>query len=354
MKIAIVLMLACVVEVKPLRVYIYDSIPNSKHFGWDLNKFIYGLFENSHVRTWNRDEADYFYIPHSMPFQNNSHVLETFRWIQMNEISFNRSFETQKANHIMVMPCDHGPSDCAWERPLCYNHKDQLDLATNPSSPFRIVILLSPFGGLKTTHSKCCGIFCIERWKDIVIPPLIRGSWGLDEKPRILTKKRYRLYFAGKVGDNAISVRKLVLTTFQNASTEDLIVDSDIQTVDNAEMMSQSTFCFDPNGWDAGWNFRSLPSILLGCIPIVVKSVEHPFAYTYEEHPSISWPNFSIVISSKNELMDLERRISKLETNHLVKNGQKIIKRFLWDGDAFETLLEILQNRIIHSNRTTA
>ena len=31
---------------------------------------------------------------------------------------FNRTVEAGEARHVMFMPCDHGPGDCAWERPI--------------------------------------------------------------------------------------------------------------------------------------------------------------------------------------------------------------------------------------------
>jgi len=310
---------------------------------------MYELFSNTKHRTMNPNEADYFYIPHSMPFPL---YRETFEWLRMNKPHFNASFYTQKANHIMVMPCDHGPSDCAWEHPICYNHSDIVDMATNPSSPFRITLFLTIYGeiGFEREKTNCCNTNCIQRQKDIVVPSPLRDTWGLSSpqsRPAV-AQKSIRLFFAGKIGPNPIAVRNLLKSTFN--SRKDFILNSDEKHIDNAEYMAKSIYCFDPNGWDGGWNFRTLPSILLGCIPVVVKSIESPFIYAYEEHHDINWNDFAIVLSSKDELFEFQHRldteVDPYNVSALLENGKRIVHRFMWDKTAFETLLQILQKRI--------
>ena len=106
------------------------------------------------------DCADYYLVPtHPVKRLNVSrdvlvgrlfgHIRATWPW-------WNRTVRAGEARHLWLLPCDHGPGDCAYSRPLVpfkyslpRSAKDEVHRtwgvgweALNPASPARLVITL--------------------------------------------------------------------------------------------------------------------------------------------------------------------------------------------------------------------
>ncbi len=72
--------------------------------------------------------ADYFLVP-SYPHNRDSQgrdvgdlrMMQLFDYIRMRYPFFNHTLRTGRPNHFMLLPCDHGPGDCAFSRPIAPN-----------------------------------------------------------------------------------------------------------------------------------------------------------------------------------------------------------------------------------------
>ena len=69
--------------------------------------------------------ADYFYIPHFPPSRDangrdvgDAQVTRIFSHIRSRYPFWNRTLRAGQARHFALLPCDHGPGDCAFDRPL--------------------------------------------------------------------------------------------------------------------------------------------------------------------------------------------------------------------------------------------
>ena len=147
--------------------------------------------------------ADYFLVP-SYPNNHDDtghdvgdlRMMQLFDYIRMRWPAFNHSIRSGRPNHFMLLPCDHGPGDCAFSRPLKPNkyrrYRDGLGLsnmpfrapdgwraggwidlweAINPASPARALILLGYSGWsdqLRRSDGSCLN--CYQSGLDVRMP----------------------------------------------------------------------------------------------------------------------------------------------------------------------------------------
>jgi len=146
--------------------------------------------------------ADYFHIsthPNNRDAEHarsvgDQNMVRLMDYIRMTWPFWNQSVRTGRARHFMVLPCDHGPGDCAYSRPLTPNkyspvrpmrlrqwgavgHETIADTwgdaweTINPASPNRLLIYLLYNGWadqLRNSHGSCLN--CFQYGLDIRMP----------------------------------------------------------------------------------------------------------------------------------------------------------------------------------------
>ena len=156
----------------------------------------------------NGECADYFLVPHHPTGGNPTGseavgdyaVGRMFDYIRQTWPFWNRSVADATARHFWLLPCDHGPGDCAYSRPIVPNKYSSGKLtprrpvrfgpvqapandrwlrdawgegweALNPASPARLLFNLQYNGwtdGLRSPSGSCLN--CFQPWLDVRLP----------------------------------------------------------------------------------------------------------------------------------------------------------------------------------------
>ena len=156
----------------------------------------------------NGECADYFLVPHHPTGGNPTGseaagdyaVGRMFDYIRQTWPFWNRSVADATARHFWLLPCDHGPGDCAFSRPIVPNKYSSGKLtprrpvrfgpvqapandrwlrdawgegweALNPASPARLLFNLQYNGwtdGLRSPSGSCLN--CFQPWLDVRLP----------------------------------------------------------------------------------------------------------------------------------------------------------------------------------------
>lgn len=112
------------------RIFVYDGIPRTllpKPVGWRLLNDVGVWMRNSPHYEPLGECADYFFVPmHPENMVENRMVgdynmARLYAYIRERWPFWNQSVEAGTARHFHLLPCDHGPGDCAYDRPLIPN-----------------------------------------------------------------------------------------------------------------------------------------------------------------------------------------------------------------------------------------
>lgn len=382
-----------------IRIYIY---PLPDEFLHPCNHFGCGLLERrlraSEYVTEDPNQADYYWIPHQMPFKDQTVLLEMFAYIKTTWPYWNIS--GSQARHILTLTCDHGPGDCSYHRPIL---RGKVPDEISPISPERRVIYLM-WNGMRDgfdadPREEKCNV-CFQKGKDVqlvtaegVCGPLCgykRDSLSKfavwSRKPRArhhFRRERSTILFYGgsinpdnpkdstgraplyihhhnRSGYRIINTRLTPATTGQAGHRP-----KENEHVNFAQAMSESIFCFSPLGKTHGDTDRYVAALMMGCIPVMLKSVRRgrlviPMAMPLEEHPYIDWTKFSVQIDADQipDLHNILSRFSMGDLRHMRHEVGKVWQRMLYttiyqpylgeDGqmDAFESLMDVLHARL--------
>ena len=116
---------SCGSSVQP-RVYVYN-LPRSvlpRPIGWRLVNELGFMIQESPHNERDGECADYFFVPMHPDnlvqgrVTGDASVARVFQYIRMTWPYFNRSVAEGRARHFWLLPCDHGPGDCAYDRPV--------------------------------------------------------------------------------------------------------------------------------------------------------------------------------------------------------------------------------------------
>lgn len=123
--------LACKTSLPSPRIYTYPIpghiAPPPTH--WRNVRALKLWLERSRFHEDNPFCADYFHIsthPNNRDAEHarsvgDQNMVRLMDYIRMTWPFWNQSVRTGRARHFMVLPCDHGPGDCAYSRPLTPN-----------------------------------------------------------------------------------------------------------------------------------------------------------------------------------------------------------------------------------------
>ena len=262
------------------------------------------------------------------------------------------------------------------ERP---NQVGRLPAWFNPADPARVIGHLMWNGlrdGADANQTSC--LVCFQAGKDVQLPtaqnicgPLCGYSlaalrqnaiWGADEA----AKKRGTAYVAGRparpttlfYGGRIFATRgagdasgRAQLLAAANASGFRVIntigPDPDRPLPPEERKlyrgfdieMPDAQFCYSPLGQFEGDTDRYIPSVLFGCIPVMLLSTNYgsgrvPMALPLQEHPDLRWDTFSVGVHADNvshlpEILDAISPHQRL----LLRHGlSRVWRRLLYTG----------------------
>lgn len=381
------------------RVYTYP-LPTEFHtprIGWrDVQGFFRRLRSSPYAET-DGNCADFFAINH-FAGANESLLLRMFHHIVTAYPYWNRTADRGLARHLLYLPCDHGPSDCSYERPMHLERKEVLNqLGINPVARRRntIFLVLNGLEDRRTVGSRTTCRCCFSPGLDIRLPtphhhlcgPLCgyreaelrtHSVWALaraEQEEALRGRRPVRFFWAGSArrpndarhellrhhgrreGWRVLSLAK-VKTGRHPGGLPGLPPPTATRPFIPREM-SQADFCGSPPGWDGGDSDRYLPAILFGCIPVFFSTRE---ARPLEELTDMRWDQISVRIDLQ-DIAQLHERLGKFTDDQVV--AMRLAMRDAWprllfssyskrpllhtkngSADAFEGIMQVLRQRL--------
>ena len=249
----------------------------------------------------------------------------------------------------------------------------------NPVDPARVIGHVQWNGmrdGADAGQSTC--LVCFQYGKDIQLPtaqnvcgPLCgytlpalqrRAVWGTDEAAahRVAAHtagrpaRAHEVFYGGRIhairGANDASGRAQLLATanasgFRVVNTVGPDPGKPLPAEERAlwrpfeEEMADARFCYSPLGQVEGDTDRYVPSILFGCIPVMLLSTVYgggkvPMALPLQEHPELRWEEFAVGVhlDEVSRLPDILAAIRPHERMLLRRGLARVWRRMLYTG----------------------
>lgn len=138
------------------RVYVYSLPERLAGSAGGFAALLARRLRTSRYNELDGDKADYYYIPASGWFSNQTILLSIFDWVRQEHPWWNRTRDAGgPARHAILMMGDHGPGDVAFDRPMRLDSGVPSDV--NPPSLTRNVLFLM-CNGHQDTHLGDAGI----------------------------------------------------------------------------------------------------------------------------------------------------------------------------------------------------
>ena len=373
---------------KPPRIFIYPQLPQ---WGAVWNGRLTPLHDHlrrSQHYTADGSCADFFVVSnHQKPGgkmgKSSAMVAASFEWLAQKWPYWNQTAGRGLVRHLLLMPCDHGPGDCMYDRSFLPKKAARLGSvplpdALNPLSPRRMVAFVNENGApgsfnffirgldirLPSGELHDCGPFCgtpkpqrpgrgRSRQGSVAQLVLRQFSPWLPERPEaereslLRAARPYRLFWAGRASGRK-GFRGDLFRFHTNKSNHSnhlrdgwLLHDTSGRHQPHgaatvaatrrrgwfAESMARSDFCYSPPGQYHGDSDRYLPAVLYGCIPIFPKDGE---ALPYDE--VLPWANASLRVGL-GDVASLHTIIAAVSPARLLQMRRKlgtIWRRLLW------------------------
>ncbi len=84
-------------------------------------------------------KADFFWIPHEMPFRSHNWTSEAYQLIRNNWPYLNASILVGQTRHFITLTGDHGPGSCGYADTQLFTLQSELPGWWNPANPSRVV-----------------------------------------------------------------------------------------------------------------------------------------------------------------------------------------------------------------------
>lgn len=372
-----------------VKIYVYQMPPQFDVEAQDRGCFTALMTQRvnrSSYRTLNGSEADYYFIPGGSLYRTQAAILQMFEYIRQTFPWWNQTRDAGQARHIMVMASDDGAGE-AFDRPLGMNTGVPPDV--NPLSPNRTVLYMSWNGmqdGLKAGMVECST--CFQPGKDIMMPtaenicgPLCgynrtvlksRAVWGKNDsliQAELHRPRKHLLFYGGMINHpkaDDFTGRGGIYAHYVNHSDYLIVRRGEHAPVNFVDAMLDATFCLSPMGQNGGDTDRYIPSILFGCIPVMLNS-SHPYVGVPHALPLeevLPWHKFATVIDV-NRLGELDKQLRCLKPHigRMRAAMAKVWRSFLYtsiykpylgeDGatDAFHAIMAVLASRVSHGYR---
>ncbi|MCO5594804.1 hypothetical protein L7F22_048838 [Adiantum nelumboides] len=343
-----------------LKVYVYD-IPSkfnkrvvqrdmrclSHMFATEIYMHLFLL--SSSVRTFNPEEADWFYTPvytncdltkTGLPFIDNMPRMMhgAIQYISTQWPYWNR---TDGADHFFVVPHDFGAC-------FHYQEKEAIDRGIFPL--LQHATLLQTFGQIN--HS------CLKNGS-IVIPPFVSSRKISNHYVPINTPRSTFAYFRGVFYDMndspkgdyyARGIRAAMWEQYKDNALFDI---SSEHPATYYEDIQRSIFCLCPLGW-APWSPRIVEAVVFGCIPVIIAdNIVLPF------RDVIPWDEIAVFVPEK-DVDKLEPILTSISMEEVTKK-QKMLShtqmkeallfpRPTLPGDGFHQVMNALARKLPHDS----
>ena len=403
-------LIAC--RATPPRIYIYE-LPKELEtkfvrsvFGSDRHlamlRTIKTICTNeSDICHWTKDGnlADYFWVPGL-----GSVVLD---WVRAHHPWWNETRSTGQARHLMMTTHDLGAAEMYWRLDQGHAGKGTIDPEYDPISVNRTICYLQYHGLMDGGGSRMgCGV-CFQQGKDIMLMkgegvcgPMCgfsledlrntsvwgsRGKWsGNSTGASDIDKRRDRLlYFTGSAGKIPVKEdgtgRGSLYHFYHNDSRVRVAINGIYpRRVKNHEEMLSSDFCYSPLGVRQGCTDRYIPSVLMGCVPVLMNSTcpgnncRISFGHALPLEEVIDWSKFS-TLADEYQLDKLAEQLECLtpRLKEMRMEMGKVWEQVLWTktslshvrpgpylgesgaNDFFNTLMRVLASRIPQGYKPT-
>jgi hypothetical protein len=343
-----------------LKVYVYDlpSKYNKKLLKKDprcLNHmfaaeiFMHRFLLSSAVRTFNPEEADWFYTPVyttcdltpsglPLPFKSPRMMRSAIQLIATNWPYWNRS---EGADHFFVTPHDFG---------ACFHYQEEKAIGRGILPLLQRATLVQTFG--QKNH------VCLKDGS-ITIPPFAPPQKMQTHLIPPDTPRSIFVYFRGLFYDTgndpeggyyARGARASVWENFKNNPLFDISTD---HPPTYYEDMQRSVFCLCPLGW-APWSPRLVEAVVFGCIPVIIADdIVLPFA------DAIPWEEIGVFVAEE-DVPRLDSILTSIPTDVILRKQRLLANPSMKQamlfpqpaqpGDAFHQILNGLARKLPHGD----
>ncbi|KAL0354911.1 UNVERIFIED_CONTAM: putative beta-1,4-xylosyltransferase IRX10L [Sesamum radiatum] len=252
--------------------------------------FMHRFLLSSAVRTFNPEEADWFYTPVyttcdltanglPLPFKSPRMMRSAIQLISSNWPYWNR---TEGADHFFIVPHDFG---------ACFHYQEEKAIERGILPLLQRATLVQTFG--QRNH------VCLNDGS-IIIPPYappqkMQAHLIPPTTPRsIFVYFRGLFYDVGNDPEGGYYARGARASVWENFKDNPLFDISTEHPTTYYEDMQRAIFCLCPLGW-APWSPRLVEAVVFGCIPVIIADdIVLPFA------DAIPWEDIGVFVAEKD------------------------------------------------------
>ena len=384
---------------KNLLIYIVSTLPIAfREPSWSFDHLhLLPLIQKSAFYTPHSHEANVHIVPHRSPYNATHEAQFLYDWLAAEYPPWQNL-----SNRFYIFNfCDHVVEDCSFYSGA---RLSEYPIAIRPHHPQRRLRYIAWNGLSDGADSKnknyCAG--CIQTGKDIVMPtaqnacgPLCGSDlatlrrfavWNAESPLTVFgaldfvkkwEPRPYTMFWAGQVSPRAlgpdfdanddISGRGVFWRSHHGRTGWSLHQTYDWQSnkpaplqVSMLEMMRNATFCYNPLGHVGGDADRYIPSLLTGCVPVVLRTVRAGTALKYRMpfEDILDWNKVAIIVDA-HDLPRLHEILNERlhDVPSLRAHAFSVWRRMLYtsvygeyvgegaETDALQTLFEVLSEQ---------
>ncbi|KAK3143248.1 hypothetical protein QOZ80_4AG0298070 [Eleusine coracana subsp. coracana] len=282
---------------------------------WGTQVKIHQLLLNSRFRTFNKDEANLFFVPSYVKCVrmtgalNDKEINQTYVKVLSQMPYFRRS---GGRDHIFVFPSGAGAH-----------------LFRSWATFLNRSIILTPEGDRTDKR----GTSAFNTWKDIIIPGNVDDSMVKSDarvvQPIPLSKRKYVANFLGRAQGKAgrLQLVELAKQYPDKLESPELKLSglNKLGRIDYFKHLRNAKFCLAPRG-ESSWTLRFYESFFVECVPVILSDeVELPFQNVIDySEISIKWPSSRI----GSELLGYLESIPDERVEEMIGRGREM--RCMW------------------------
>ncbi|KAF8717048.1 hypothetical protein HU200_026159 [Digitaria exilis] len=300
---------------------------------WGTQVKIHQLLLKSRFRTFNKDQANLFFVPSYVKCVrmtgalNDKEINQTYVKVNPYMIFLDHMIYACGRDHIFVFPSNICLGTSFYLRKLSCSglcsgagaHLFRswatfLNRSIILTPEVRVVVLFTYNSACKLLRmTLCCicqgdrtdkrGTSAFNTWKDIIIPGNVDDSMvksdGRAVQPIALTKRKYLANFLGRAQGKIgrLQLVKLAKQYPDKLESPELKLSgpNKLGRIDYFKHLRNAKFCLAPRG-ESSWTLRFYESFFVECVPVILSDeVELPFQNVIDySEISIKWPSTRI------------------------------------------------------------